>query len=220
MKIKQKILALALAIILVLTAVPVAAVTSDDLIHDGFTYTVDYESQTAALKWYSGSSKEVLIPEHVDGYSVTKIFDAAFYGSKVERVVIPNTVTAVGALAFADCKELREVIFSENITSFGEMVFLRCEKLEAVSSIPQGVTDITEGVFSGCKRLKSVELHEGITVIGDEAFYDCTCITELNIPEGLEKIGRNAFANTAYYKSLERDSEGILYIGDYLYVFK
>ena len=58
--------------------------------------------------------KASVIPD--DG-SVTKIGERAFYFSSVESIVIPDTVTEIGNLAFAKCENLAEVTFCLLYTS-------------------------------------------------------------------------------------------------------
>ena len=54
---------------------------------------------------------------------------------------------------------------------------------------------ITSHICQGCKNLKSVILHDSIKVIGDYAFMDCHKLEKINLPVGLERLGRSAFFN-------------------------
>ena len=64
---------------------------------------------------YNGTDTEVIIPKQIDGVEVTSIGDNAFDGNeKITSVTIPNTVLDVGIEAFANCKNLSNVIFEEN----------------------------------------------------------------------------------------------------------
>ena len=76
---------------------------------DGFSVSVTRE--TADDDSYSGS---IVIPsaiEHGENvYSVTNIDDYAFYGClDLTSVTIPESVTSIGAYAFGDCPNLKEV---------------------------------------------------------------------------------------------------------------
>lgn len=53
-----------------------------------------------------------------------------------------------------------------------------------------------------------------VVEISDSAFEGCTSLTTITIPESVEVIGKNAFANTAYYNDESNWNDGLLYIGN------
>lgn len=57
------------------------------------------------------------------------------------------------------------------------------------------VTEIGEGAFSGCSKLKKAVLPDTITDIVTAAFIRCTSLAEINMPASLAVIGKQAFAN-------------------------
>lgn len=85
-------------------------------------------------------------------------------------VTIPETVRQIGAEAFLDQK---------NITGV---------------QIPDSVEVIGEGAFMGCDRLTQVQGAGGVKEIRDRAFAGCP-ITEIHIPESVERIGLRAYDN-------------------------
>ncbi len=69
--------------------------------------------------------------------------------------------------------------------------------------IPEGITEIAEGVFMDCTQLEKVTLPSTLRVIGAGAFKDCTNLKEINIPYGVTTIGPRAFENcTSVYMVL------------------
>ncbi len=69
--------------------------------------------------------------------------------------------------------------------------------------IPEGITEIAEGVFMDCTQIEKVTLPSTLKVIGVGAFKDCTNLKEINIPYGLEIIASRAFENcTSVYMVL------------------
>ena len=59
--------------------------------------------------------------------------------------------------------------------------------------IPDSVTGIGKGIFSGCSSLCSLVIPDSVTSIGDSAFYGCTSLHNLVIPVGVTSIGDRAF---------------------------
>ena len=55
--------------------------------------------------------------------------------------------------------------------------------------IEDGVTNIGEDAFCGCKNLTSVTILDSVTNIGGSAFYNCTGLTSVIIPDSVTSIG-------------------------------
>lgn len=150
---------------------------------------------------------------------ITAIGDNFFSGAKwLESLVIPDGVTSIGKNAFAGCTNLKEIVIPDSVTSIGYGAFMTCIKLQEVE-IPQGVTTIEPYTFYLCYDLQKASLPEGLTEIGNFAFYYCESLTsavvpesvttvgesafsmceklDVNLPSGLEIIGKSAFARTA-----------------------
>ncbi len=79
--------------------------------------------------------------------------------------------------------------------------------------IPEGVTEIGEGAFRSCKKLKSVKVPEGVTDIGCYAFKGCDKLTDVSLPDTVLHIsGDGPFEGTALYRDESRWDNGILYL--------
>lgn len=83
---------------------------------------------------FAGSAGEVMIPEQIDGITVTEIGHKAFLGCKtLRRVTLPYTVCKVGDWAFAHCVRLAELRWNgpkqERPICFGRAAFLGCGNL-------------------------------------------------------------------------------------------
>ena len=73
--------------------------------------------------------------------SVTKLNKQAFKGSGLTTITIPEQVTTIGEETFANCKSLKEVIFSGNqVTSIGSNAFLNLPA-DCVFKVPAGQAD-------------------------------------------------------------------------------
>ena len=108
---------------------------------------------------------------------------------------------------FAGCKSFKSVIIPDSITEIGAGAFYGCESLISLT-ISDSVTKIGENAFANCKALTSVTIPDSVTQIGKEAFTDCKLLTSIIIPNSVTQIGENAFYNvdTIYYNGKAKGS--------------
>ena len=130
---------------------------------------------------------EVVLPS-----TVTTIGAYAFYGNGVEEIVIPDSVTNIGDYAFYDTC-LGEITLPASVTSLGSYAFAYNYYLEAVE-ICGNVTSVGRNAFSNCYYLETVELSDSFTIVGDYMFMDCGSLTEIILPESLTSIGFQGFS--------------------------
>ena len=140
---------------------------------------------------YSDENTEItnlIIPN-----SVTNIGDLAFYNcSGLTSVTIGNSVTSIGEYAFNGCKSLTSVTIPNSVTSIGSSAFYYCTGLTSIT-IPNSVTSIGSWAFYNCSGLTSVTIPNSVTSIGWYAFYKCTGLTSVTIPNSVTSIGACAF---------------------------
>ena len=60
--------------------------------------------------------------------------------------------------------------------------------------IPDSVTEIREGAFSGCERLERIRLSTRLLVIRKNAFQSCVSLSDISLPASLQEIDRAAFS--------------------------
>ena len=59
--------------------------------------------------------------------------------------------------------------------------------------LPDSVTEIREGAFSGCERLERIRLSTRLLVIRKNAFQSCISLSDISLPASLQEIDRAAF---------------------------
>lgn len=126
-------------------------------------------------------------------------------------LALPNTVTAIGSEAFADCTGLTSVIIPDSVTSIGYKAFYGCTGLTGVT-IGNNVTEIDGCAFFGCHNLISITVPDRVTEIGGGAFYDCKSLTSVTIGKGVTKIGSSAFGGCNKIKTLNINCKTVLLI--------
>lgn len=72
-----------------------------------YTYSLD-DDENATITSYKGNATSLIIPSKLDRYTVVAIGNEAFKGNSLLRAVsFPDTVTAIGDLAFSDATAFR-----------------------------------------------------------------------------------------------------------------
>ena len=136
--------------------------------------------------------------------SVTSIGYDAFYGcSGLASVTIPNSVTHIGDNAFSGCTSLSNIVVANDNPNYDSrnncnaIIETASNKLIAGCKntvIPNLVTSIDNGAFSGCSSLTSIDIPNSVTSIGAYAFYGCSGLTSIDIPNSVTSIGYDAFS--------------------------
>ena len=60
--------------------------------------------------------------------------------------------------------------------------------------LPDSVTEIREGAFSGCERLERIRLSTRLLVIRKNAFQSCLSLSDIALPASLQEIDKAAFS--------------------------
>lgn len=128
-------------------------------------------------EWDAETGKGVIT---FDG-EVTKIGKSAFYvsifnegnltGKYLTNIIIPNSVTEIGGVAFFNCSNLRSIVIPDNVTSIGNDAFSYCRHLES-ASISNSVNTLKSQIFS-YSGLTSITIPSSVTSMERNVFYEC-----------------------------------------------
>ena len=100
---------------------------------EGLKYTLINNDTEYEVSNYMGTSTEVTIPSTYKSKPVTSIGDSAFlFCTIVTNVEIPNSVSSIGFQAFA-ASGLESVNISANVNFIGERAFSGCKKLKNIN---------------------------------------------------------------------------------------
>ena len=179
MRIRKKILSVALALVFLLALLPGNVLAAD--VWD----TVTLEDGTLCIIGYRATTADLVIPETIDGVTVTLIGEGAFHDNDfLVSVTIPGTVTWIGNNAFSQYSGLTSVSIPDSVKSIGHSAFYQCAALKSIR-IPGSVEYIGYSAFYQCAALASVELSEGLVTLESGAFSQCTSLTSIRIPKSL-----------------------------------
>lgn len=123
--------------------------------------------------------------------TLTNLGFEAFYGCTALKSVTMAYTNNVG-FAFNGCEGISFSMLSGNETDWG---FGSCDWLKSIT-LPEGITEIPNSVFSYCHNLSSVSLPNGLKSIGKYAFYGCGMLKSITIPGSVTKIAERAFDST------------------------
>lgn len=103
--------------------------------------------------------------------------------------IIPDGVTTVGRMAFAQHDKLQTVVFPQSVKKIEREAFAECEVLETIS-IPSTLEDIRGYAFSECDGLKEVTFDGVPCHLGRRAFSGCENLHVLRVPKGTSDFFR------------------------------
>ena len=162
-----------------------------------------------------------------------EIGDNAFWGCAFLRnVAVPNTVERIGDEAFARCISLESVCIPASVEKMGKNPFVdldskvinneseayvidnkilysadrtrlvSCLTDAAMVIVPKTVRVIGSLAFTRRAKLKKVQLPDGLERIGRDSFSDCDALEEVVIPASVKTIAPYAFGGCESLKKV------------------
>lgn len=155
--------------------------------------------------------EHLVIPDQVDGMTVTHVADKAFSGRvDIESVTLNPGMKYLGTRTFENCRYISSIDLTSTENLNANRAFSNCVRIESVE-IPTGLKD--QSMFEGCTGIRKVvfrgipdyvlfnnltaltevELIEGMTVT--PSFSGCTALTSIKLPTSIEQIANWSFNN-------------------------
>ena len=155
----------------------------------------------------------LVIPSEYEGLPVVEIAEGALKENRyIESIVIPDTVTKIGAYAFEYLQNVRTIFVPDSVTSIGEGAFRDCLVLEELT-IPFVGGEVSDsfdetsffGYIFGVYSTRDTFNTWGTQIRAESS--DGSIKTEYYIPNSLVKL--NITGNYEMYESVLR---GIMYL--------
>ena len=232
MKRTKKSISLLLSILMIITSLPMMAVSSfaaDETASD-FEYNISTENLIEITN-YKGSATDLTIPSKIDGYTVAGLGDGAFEGcTSLVSVKIPDTVEYINFNVFCGCSALKSIevdannseYSSENGVLFNKnkdtIVAYPMGKEDTSYVVPDGVLEIGMSAFHSCSKLTNVKLPDGVEIIDDFAFAFCYGLESIIVPDSVRYLGDAAFLFCIKLESVTLGN-GIAYIGNTVFSY-
>lgn len=146
----------------------------------------------------------------------------------ITSLVFPDSLELIGDGAFDGCTSLQSVTFGSHLKSIGDNAFNICPVVEVnIASIESWCSVEHIGLYPimytshsltlDGQTVTSVVIPDGITRIGRQAFAYCEQISEVVIPNSVVSIGEQAFDETAW---LNNQPDGLIILGRVIYQYK
>ncbi len=232
MKRTKKSISLLLSILMIITSLPMMAVSSfaaDETASD-FEYNV-FAENLIEITSYKGSATDLTIPSKIDGYTVAGLGSGAFEDcTSLVSVKIPDTVEYIEFNVFCGCSALKSIevdannseYSSENGVLFNKnkdtIVAYPMGKEDTSYVVPDGVLEIGVSAFQGCSKLTNVKLPDGVKIIDDFAFAFCYGLESIIVPDSVRYLGDAAFLFCIKLESVTLGN-GIAYIGNTVFSY-
>ena len=230
MKRTKKSISLLLSILMIITSLPMMAVSSfaaDETASD-FEYNV-FTENLIEITSYKGSETDLTIPSKIDGYTVAGLVSGAFENcTSLVSVKIPDTVEYIDSNVFCGCSALKSIevdannseYSSENGVLFNKnkdtIVAYPMGKEDTSYVVPDGVEIIDDFAFAFCYGLESIIVPDSVRYLGDAAFLFCIKLESITLGNGIANIGNTVFSYSAFYNNESNWENDGLYIGKYL----
>ena len=140
--------------------------------------------------------------------------------NSTKEVIIPSEINGIkvkklGDYMFCNYHALETVGIPDGVTEIGNGVFYQCWNITNIV-IPDSVQSIGGEAFLRCNKLTSVIIPDGVTSIGSRAFAWCSGLENIKMPENIQYVGTSAFSGTKWLETLQ---EGLIYFGNILYAY-
>lgn len=168
----------------------------------------DMEVKIAELQAELSNEKLLVALENLhetDGHlqvpeGVTRISEVTWkYGDQIKSIYIPASVSSINKHSISSSNIETIEISPDNpyfcsvnnciLNKEKTVLFIGCRG----SVIPEGITEIEDSAFSGCRGLVEVRIPSNVTRIGRDAFRSCSGLKKITFENGLKDLGIFAF---------------------------
>lgn len=188
---------------------------------DDYHYDDGFVENSIRIVAYSGTDTDVVVPDEIDGYTVTAFAEDAFADCTAQTLTLPSELNFISDSVFfgmTNCTEFKTGS-NENFKSRdgvltgadGTVLYAYpVAKTGTSYVVPNDVTFIETSAFSYA-QLDEISLPSGLTTI-DEWAFAYSSISNLDMPDTLEDIEQFAFAYCENLSSIDFSSS-LTYIG-------
>ncbi|MEE0945871.1 MAG: leucine-rich repeat protein [Acutalibacteraceae bacterium] len=186
-------------------SVPSTVIDIEMYINCGYGFSLDLGSSNTGYIYEDGvlmdEDKTVIYDcdpnktgEYVIPDSVMEIATGAFRDSKLSKVTVHSGITAIEYEAFANCKNLAEIVLPDTIEYIGYRAFAETTALEGIE-LPKELKLIEGRAFSS-SGIKTLKMNDKLEEIWWLAFENTANLKAVALPDSLVYLENSAFKNS------------------------
>lgn len=174
--------------------------------YNGLEYYI-VDNAYIVIDGYNGTSKDLVIPETINGLKVIGINEMAFSNNTtIETVELPDSLCFIRKAIFANCPNLQKLIYpNSNLRRVKELFgteYFNDSYLNNSWYIPNKLAyleigsksgEISYDICSNMQSLKEVVIKEGVSTIRPNAFNMCESLVKVKLPKSLTTIEAYVF---------------------------
>ena len=176
----KKLLSIFVAIVMVMSIAPVCVFAEENIL-DYITYKI-YNGEVTITDCDESISGDVVIPDTIDGYPVTSLYEAFCFCKNITSITLPDSVRFISESSFWDCENLKTINFGNGLIHIEQFAFSDCVSLESIK-IPDSVKIIGSGALVKCSNLERVEIGKNLETFGDSVFSGCESLKTITVDE-------------------------------------
>ena len=112
---------------------------------------------------------------------------------KISKLLIPDSVIAIGSEAFSDNTAIHDIIISHNLEYIGNRAFSGCKMMTGFT-LPSTIKYIETEAFDGCwNAFRELTIPASVRHIGSHAFRGCITLEKVVFAGPIDKIGSGIF---------------------------
>lgn len=146
---------------------------------------------------------------------IPEITDKSFYYSKsLQLITLPKSIAKIGENCFQECNELEYLkinVNNKNYKDLNNIIYnkslselIRCPKgIKGDITTSKELVEIKANAFTGCKKIRQIQMGQNVKVIKDNAFSNCINLQEIKFSENISTIGDYAVTNCEKISSIK-----------------
>ena len=181
--------------------------------YNGFEYSI-LPDNTIIITGCFYDYEVLIVPNKIENKVVSTIKRNAFGNLKVEKIIIPESISTIDGSPFYGCGYLTTIDVAPDNKTFAaidNVLFCKTDRrLICFHSlnlrkyiIPNGIQIIGASAFHECWTLNEVEMSDSVKYINENAFGWCTHLKNIILSDKLLEIGNFAFSNCIDLKSIK-----------------
>ncbi|MCR5306058.1 MAG: leucine-rich repeat domain-containing protein [Oscillospiraceae bacterium] len=181
-------------------------------------YVFRLNDDRAVLTAWNKNRASVELPNRVEGVPVRDIDPDAFEGCESLRdISLPMELAHLPLTELRRCRSLEAIRVSPLHAEFSSQdgILYNKEKTELLDCpiarskavrVPETVKKIVKSAFSGCEKLREINLPAHLETIEDYAFAHCKSLHSMALPDSLSFIGPHALTACRQLRALHLSS--------------